>query len=228
MPYKVEGAFVPIDMLVMGMIPNNVYIIGAGESLFLVDPTCSPDRILAALGDRVPAAIVLTHQHWDHMGAAAAMREATGAPVIAHELDAPYIEGTMRLPNEHHEFEPCKVDRVVVHDEIVQIGQIAWRVIHTPGHSPGSMCLFAQPEAAEGANLGADLGRPVLVSGDTLFSGATGRTDFWESNPDDMRTVALPRLAQLPDETLVLPGHNDLTTIGLAWRYVFPYFGIMR
>lgn len=223
MTYKLTEGCLPIEFLVMGPIQNNVYIIGEGDGLFVVDPTCWPERILEALGGRSPCAIVLTHQHWDHVGAAAALRSETGAPVIAHALDAPYITGELQLEQEHRAFEPCPVDRIVEHGDVVHLGTVPWRVIHTPGHTMGSMCLFV--EAAAGSNPD---GRPILVAGDTLFAGATGRFDFPESSPRDMREVAVPRLAELPDETIVLPGHNDLTLIEIERKRVFPRFGIMR
>ena len=223
MTYRVEGSCIPIEFLVMGPIDNNVYIIGSGEDLFVVDPTCEADRILAALDGRVPSAIVLTHQHWDHVGAAADLRTATGAPVIAHTLDAPFITGERSLRNQSPLFKTCPVDRTVEHEDMLEIGKIAWRVLHTPGHTPGSMCLFAAAKDSPNPD-----GASVLVSGDTLFAGATGRTDFENGSPDDMRNVALPRLAELPDETIVLPGHEGLTTIATERRRVFARYDIMR
>ena len=93
-----------------------------------------------------------------------------------------------------------------------------WKVISTPGHTPGSVCFFLSSEDGariEGAN--------VLVSGDTLFCGSIGRTDF-EGGDDRAMRASLRRLSHLPDETLVLPGHNSLTTIADEQRRVFAYF----
>jgi len=220
MAYKVEGLCLPVECLVMGLIENNVYIIGdeAASAVIVVDPSCEPDRILAALGDRKPDAIVITHCHWDHVGAAAALREATGALVIASSIDAPVITGAAKLAGSHRRAEPCPVDHTVEHGDIVQIGNMPWKVIGTPGHTPGGICLYIDPQFGTNPE-----GSPILVSGDTLFCGTIGRTDFPEGSMDDMR-VSLKRLAALPDETVVLPGHNGLTTIGAERQRVFAYF----
>ena len=218
--YQVEELCLHVQFLVMGPIQNNVYIIGSEDAggLLLVDPSCESERILAALGGRSVDAIVLTHAHWDHVGAAAKMREATGAPVIASDIDAPFITGDARLEAGMQRFEPCPVDKTVSHGDILQIGAMPWKVIGTPGHTPGSMCLFIDPQFGTDVN-----GAPILISGDTLFCGSIGRTDFAGGSMADMRK-SLKRLASLPDETVVLPGHNDLTTIGDERRRVFAYY----
>ena len=200
---------VKIEVAVLGPIENNVYIIEGPDATFVVDPTEQAPYIVDLLKGRPCAAIVLTHAHWDHVGAARELRELTGATVIASVVDAPLIDGSEPLGRNRRGFEPCPVDRAVSDGEIVEIGSMKWRVMVTPGHTPGSMCLFLDPA------FGADPeGIPVLISGDTLFSGAHGRTDFEGGNPAAMRESLL-RLAELPEETLVLPGHNQLTTIAL-------------
>lgn len=200
---------VKIEVAVMGPIENNVYIIEGPDATLVVDPTEQAPYILELLGERSCAAIVLTHAHWDHVGAAKELRELTGAPVIASTVDAPLIDGSEPLGHNRRSFEPCTVDRAVDDGETVEIGSMKWQVMVTPGHTPGSMCLFL--DSAYGADPD---GMPVLISGDTLFSGAHGRTDFEGGSPTAMRE-SLMRLAKLPDETLVLPGHNQLTTIAL-------------
>lgn len=212
---EVKGTCVPVEYLVMGMLQNNVYVIDDGKATIVVDPTCNADDIVAALDGRTLDAIVLTHRHFDHVGAACALREKTGATVIASKIDTPVIEGTEEIPRESRGFEPCPVDHTVEDGDVVQIGDMAWRVMLTPGHTPGSMCLFIDPR------FGTDpQGAPVLVSGDTLFFGSIGRTDFAGGSMDDMRR-SLTYLAVLPDETIVLPGHGDQTTIGAERERVF-------
>ena len=206
MAHRVQGACVDIGILVMGIIDNNVYLISDGTATIVVDPSCHEDEILEALDGRTVDAIVLTHAHWDHVGAAAALQRATGAQVIASAVDAPVIEGANSLGPGHMRFEPCEVTRKVNDGDIVEIGSMTWHVTITPGHTPGSMCLFL--DAAECGREGLS----VLVSGDTLFAGTHGRTDFEGGDLAAMR-ASLKRLAALPDDTLVLPGHNDLTTI---------------
>ena len=200
---------VKIEVTVLGPIDNNVYIIEGSDATFVVDPTEQAPYLVELLKGRSCAAIVLTHAHWDHIGAAKELRDLTGAPVIASAVDAPIIEGSERLGSNLCGFDPCPVDRAVSDGEIVEIGSMKWQVMVTPGHTPGSMCLFLDP--AYGAD---PEGIPVLISGDTLFSGAHGRTDFEGSNPAAM-CESLHRLAELPEETLVLTGHNQLTTIAL-------------
>lgn len=220
MTYKVDGLCLPVEFLVLGPIENNVYIIGPDPAgaIIVVDPSCEPERILEALDGRVPEAIFITHRHYDHIGAAAALREATGAMVVASAVDAPYITGEKVNRSPFGKLEPCPVDRLVEHGDIVQVGNVPWQVIATPGHTPGCICLLA--EARYGTN---PEGLPILVSGDTLFCGSIGRIDFPESVPEAMGD-SLKRLAVLPDNTAVLPGHNDLTTIGAERRRVFARF----
>ena len=90
--YEISGLCVDVEYMIMGVLANNVYIVSDGEGTMVVDPSCSADKILAALGERKLDAIVLTHSHFDHTGAAAELRKATGAPVIASAVDAPLID----------------------------------------------------------------------------------------------------------------------------------------
>lgn len=213
---KAEGTCVPVEYVTLGMLGNNVYLISDGAATIVVDPSCEPDEILAAAGGRSIDAIVLTHRHHDHVGAAKALRDRTGALVIASAVDAPAIDGTAQPADER--FEPCPVDHLVGDGDILKIGNMPWKVILTPGHTEGCICLFLDPR------FGTDpTGAPVLVSGDTLFRGTIGRTDFPGGSMDAMRH-SLKRLAALPDETVVLPGHEALTTIGAERKRVFAYY----
>ena len=216
---QVKGACVKIEYLVLGPIENNVYLIDDGSTSFVADPACNPEVILNALGERVPACIVITHGHWDHTGAAAALREATGAPVIASAADKGRITGEHGEARHRQLNTPCAVDRVVGDGDVLEIGSMKWQVIATPGHTPGGLCFYLPP--ANGQQ-----GAPVLISGDTLFAGTHGRTDFEESDPMAMRS-SLRRLTELPDETIVLPGHNSMTTIGRE-RWWLQEGGIVR
>lgn len=214
---KIDGLCVDVKYLIMGMLENNVYIISDGTATFVVDPTDHADLIVERLGGSRLDAIVLTHSHWDHVGAAQKLAELTGAPVIASAEDAEYIENpdaggtSRRAPS-------CTVDRRVSHGDTVTIGNMQWKVIETPGHTSGSICLFCIPQFGNHKD-----GYPVLISGDTLFAGTTGRTDFERGSDADM-AESMKKLAMLTDDTVVLPGHNSLTTIG-AERQTFARFG---
>ncbi|MEG0070368.1 MAG: MBL fold metallo-hydrolase [Raoultibacter sp.] len=212
--YQVDKGCVSVEFLVLGPIENNTFIISDDAGLCVVDPSSDCEAILAALDGRKPEAIILTHRHHDHVDVAAALREATGAPVIASLLDSDEIEhptsdgSSVMAP-------PCKVDTRVGDGAIVRIGNMAWDVIETPGHTEGSMCLYLD------SAFGVDKEKvPILIAGDTLFFGSIGRTDFKGGSMADMHE-SLKELAKLPDSTLVLPGHNDLTTIGAERRRVF-------
>lgn len=212
MTQHVNGACVPIEYLTLGPIDNNVYIVDDGENCFVVDPSCQAGRILDAIGERKVDAIVITHGHFDHTGAAAELREATGAPVIASSVDKPLVTGEGGERRHRHLVTPCVVDRTVDDGDVLEIGAMKWQVIATPGHTPGGVCFLLEPADGQG-------GAPVLFSGDTLFAGTHGRTDFPESNPADM-AESLKRLAGLPDQTIVLPGHNGFTTIAREKRWL--------
>lgn len=216
--YEVTGACVDIEMLVLGPIQNNTYLISDGTALICVDPAAELNRIIAAIGDRKLDAIFVTHHHNDHVGALRELHDATQAPVYASEIDAPLIE----KGNTNDPMMPahgCPVAYKLKDKEVFNVGiDMRWKTILTPGHTPGGICLFLDSE------FGMRVQDPnVLVSGDTLFAGSIGRTDFAGGDDNAMR-ASLKKLSQLPNETLVLPGHNSLTTIGTEQNRVFRFF----
>ena len=144
--------------------------------------------------------ILLTHSHWDHIADLALLREQTGAAVYVHAEDAPNVEkpGVDALPL----FFPIAgvhPDRLIKEGDEIRVGQIVLEVIHTPGHSPGGVCFFCRKEG-------------ILFAGDTLFAGGIGRLDLPTSRQHLMR-ASLAKLAALPGDTHVIPGHGDDTTI---------------
>ncbi len=216
--FEVQGLCVDVTYLVLGVLQNNTYIVSDGQGTMVVDPSCDADKILAALDGATPDAIVVTHGHWDHFGAAAELREATGAPVVASVADAPFIVEPLDKGMARKAV-PCAVDRTVANGDVVEVGAMKWKVVETPGHSKGSICLFIIPQFGNHPG-----GLPVLLSGDTLFAGTVGRTDFEGGSMVEM-AASIKKLAALPDDTAVLPGHNSLTTIGAERRRVFTMFG---
>ncbi len=216
--FEVQGLCVDVTYLVLGVLQNNTYIISDGQGTMVVDPSCDADKILTALDGATPDAIVVTHGHWDHFGAAAELREATGAPVVASVADAPFIVEPLDKGMARKAV-PCAVDRTVANGDVVEVGAMKWKVVETPGHSKGSICLFIIPQFGNHPG-----GLPVLLSGDTLFAGTVGRTDFEGGSMVEM-AASIKKLAALPDDTAVLPGHNSLTTIGAERRRVFTMFG---
>jgi glyoxylase-like metal-dependent hydrolase (beta-lactamase superfamily II) len=176
----------------LGPYANNAYIIvdrPSGESLFVDAPLDSARAIEAAAGTNVRR-IVVTHRHADHWANIDQVKRATGAPAYCHEADrAQYA---------------AKVDGTVGDRDELRVGESVVRVIHTPGHTPGSICLFV--ETASG---------PALISGDTLFPGGPGRSDNAQALLQMVESIKAS-LLQLPPETAVYPGHGDDTTIGVS------------
>lgn len=215
---EVSGACVDVEFLVLGPIENNTYFISDGESLVVVDPSCRADAIMARLAGRKLDAILVTHHHHDHVGALAELRKKTGAKVYASAIDARIIENPDSYPSYGGKAAACPVDVKLRDKDKVTVGRMVWQAILTPGHTQGGMCFYLDPTNGRNAK-----GWGVLAAGDTLFCGSIGRTDFAGGNMADMKR-SLKRLSRLPDHTLVLPGHNALTTIADERKRVFKYY----
>jgi glyoxylase-like metal-dependent hydrolase (beta-lactamase superfamily II) len=178
----------------LGPFDNNAYIIadGATGEALLVDAPLESERALErASGYRV-VRVLMTHRHGDHWANIDLVKERTGAPVFCHEADrAPYA---------------AKVDGTIADNDEIVIGETRVRAIHTPGHTPGSVCFVVA--ASDG---------DVVLSGDTLFPGGPGRSDSAEALREMIASIT-SRLLTLPDATRVYPGHGDNTTIADARR----------
>lgn len=200
-----------VRRLVLGALDTNCYLVddGQGGPVVVIDPAGEADRILVALDGSPLAAVVLTHGHFDHLGAASELLTERPAPLMAHALDAEGITSTIGTGGAMFGFDYVApaAERLLGEGEAITAGDLALTVLHTPGHTPGSICLLA------GEN---------LFSGDTLFAGSVGRTDFPGGDPQAMRR-SVARLAALPDVTRIHPGHGPSSTIARE-RRVNPFF----
>jgi len=204
---------VAVEGLTLGELETNCWIAsdGAGGPLLVIDPAGEADVVIAALRGRPVAAVILTHGHFDHLGAATAVLAATGAPLFAHSADAAAVTNAAANGGLVFGFDAVapEPDRELEDGDVVEAGALRLEVLHTPGHTPGSICLYVDSE-----------GGPHLFSGDTLFAGSVGRTDFPGGDPRAMRD-SIGRLALLPADTLVHPGHGPDTTLAREARSNF-------
>ena len=219
------------------MLQCNCSILGdpATREAIVVDPGDEVERIVEILERHKlkVLAIVSTHTHIDHVGGLAALHRITGAPVFMHESDLELYRNLdmqaqwLRMPTP----EITDVEQFLREGDAVRWGGYEARVIHTPGHTPGSLCLYipareittphgtaaragAKRAVASQATAGNGGDDSRLIAGDTLFAGSIGRTDLWGGSfPEIMKSLHTKVMA-LPDETLVLPGHGEATTIG--------------
>jgi glyoxylase-like metal-dependent hydrolase (beta-lactamase superfamily II) len=207
-----------VTKLAVGPIQANCFIVGCEETrqAAVIDPGDEADRILLTLagaGLKV-VQIINTHGHFDHVGANRRMKQATGAPILIHALDAPMLGLLSRSAaawGMSAENSPPP-DRMVDDGDTIPVGTLTFKVIHTPGHTPGGVSLLC--------------GMSLFV-GDTLFAGSVGRTDFPGGSFDALQASIRDKLFTLPPETTVYTGHGEETTIG-AERRGNPYVGMGR
>lgn len=160
---------------------------------------------LAALGLRAKY-LVHTHAHIDHIGDVATLRDRTGAPALLHPADLPLYRAMEMQAMWIGLAQPPRVvdlDADLQDGDVLRIGGVSLRVLHTPGHTPGSCCFAIDHGAAT-----------TVLSGDTLFAGSIGRSDLGGTSMEDIVASIHGKLLDYPDETLVVPGHGPSTTIG--------------
>lgn len=189
-----------------GPFETNAYVVVCSKTnqAVIIDP--APDSftsIVQFIEDEqlTPIALWLTHSHWDHIADAAPLIKKYHLPVYIHPLDAPNLTspGADKLPC-WIRIEGVTPTHLLKEGETLTVGDLTFIVIHTPGHTPGGVCFYSPKEK-------------VLISGDTLFKGTIGNLSFPTSVPDQM-WPSLAKLAKLPPDTSVYPGHGDPTMIG--------------
>ena len=203
-----------IIRLPVGMLQANCYLVAeAGGDAVVIDPGAEAERIIEAVRSRDLKVkhILLTHVHFDHMQAAADVAAATGADILAPEGDWPALTDPQlslchMMPGGGSQ--TLSAAGKLWDGEVVEAGKLRLTVLHTPGHTPGSCCFLCGD---------------VLFTGDTLFRGSVGRTDFPGGSMQEMaKSLSLLAELPLPDATKVLPGHESFSTLGQE-RSTNPY-----
>ncbi len=197
-----------IKKITVGPLENNCFVIAdekSGECL-VIDPGDEPDRILDLIREDnfQLKYIVCTHAHFDHVAAVPEIKEETKAKIVLHRDDLDIYRGTKdQAAAWGYEIDPLpEPDIFVSEGDILEAGDLKFEVLHTPGHSQGSFCLY---------------GEGVIITGDTLFAGSVGRTDLYGGDIDKLKK-SFRRLMHLPDDVKILPGHGPESTIGKEKR----------
>ncbi|HEX9756424.1 MAG TPA: MBL fold metallo-hydrolase [Nitrospiria bacterium] len=195
-----------LEHLAVGLFQCNCLILGCETThdAIVVDPGDEADRILEILGHRglKLKAILHTHAHLDHVGATHQLQSITGASVALHGEDL-FLHSNLKMQAEFLGLPvptPARIDHFLKDKEEVKVGDLQTQILHTPGHTPGSICFHFPGE------------REILLTGDTLFAGSIGRTDLWGGSYDDILN-SVRQLMEFKDETEVFPGHGPVTTI---------------
>ena len=202
-----------IKCVVVGMLEGNCYVVkcGQGGQGVVIDPGDEADLIAEAIeaAGMEPEVVLLTHGHIDHTNAGAALRKRFRSRVACHALDAPMVRGEDGESLFGFERKPCVVDQELGEGDVLNVGGVPIKVLHTPGHTSGSVCYI--------------MGN-VLFSGDTLFKCSIGRTDLPGGSDHEMAASLGNRIATLDEGMVVYPGHGPSTTIGYEKRHN-PFLG---
>jgi hydroxyacylglutathione hydrolase len=195
---------VRINTIVVGRLETNCYILESNGEAVIVDPGDEAERILGFIRDInvTPARIVATHTHFDHVLGVEGVRKASKVPFLIHPDDLPMLQSMQSRVRQFMGFEvppPPKVDGYLKNGDSLSLGGEAIRVLHTPGHSPGSISL-----AGDG----------FVMTGDALFNQSIGRTDLPGGDLKTLTHSIREKLFKLKDDTTVYPGHGPETTIG--------------
>ena len=197
-----------IQALTVGPIMANCYIVGCErtKTAAVIDPGGdAPDILMALAKSQLTVKYLLnTHGHFDHVGANKEMKDATGAELLIHALDAPMISQRSPMSFGMGGGDPVPADRTIKDGDTISFGDITLTVIHTPGHTPGGVSFY--------------MDKAVFV-GDTLFAGSIGRTDFPGGSFETLKNSIQQKLFTLGDDVVVYPGHMGVTRIGEERKY---------
>jgi glyoxylase-like metal-dependent hydrolase (beta-lactamase superfamily II) len=193
-----------VHTLVVGRLQTNCYILQSNSTALIIDPGDEPERIIRFLSDIAvkPSQIIATHTHFDHVLGVDMIRTKLKIPFLIHRDDLSMLESMQSRVRQFMGFSvppPPKVDRFLTDGESITFGQDTVKVLHTPGHSPGSISI---------------LGRGFVLTGDALFNQSIGRTDLPGGDFDTLVRSITERLFSLDDDTVVYPGHGPETSIG--------------
>jgi hydroxyacylglutathione hydrolase len=193
-----------IHTLVVGRLQTNCYVLQSESTAFIVDPGDEPERILRFLNDIAvsPTKIIATHSHFDHVLGVEAIQRGLNIPFLIHRDDLSLLQSMQSRVRQFMGFEvssPPKVDRFLKDGDTLNLGGEIVKVVHTPGHSPGSISLS---------------GQGFVLTGDALFNQSIGRTDLPGGDLETLVHSIKERLFKLDDQTVVYPGHGPETTIG--------------
>ena len=213
------------EILPVGMLQCNCHIVGDPQTreAIVIDPGDDAARILEVVERHhlKVTAIVITHAHIDHVIGLRRVHAATGAPVYMHADDL----GLYRMLDVQASWlgwktpEEVPIDQLVREGDMIRWGRHEAQILHTPGHTPGSICLY-MPSDMPGDPTGESAAKPArsgtgqLFAGDTLFAGGIGRTDLWGGSFEGIIHSLKGKLLEFPDDTIVYPGHGEITTIG--------------
>jgi hydroxyacylglutathione hydrolase len=195
------------DIIVVGHLGVNCFVLGCEQTGIgvVVDPGADGDEILALVTKRGLniEKIINTHGHFDHVGANKQLKEATGAQLLIHDRDTPYLSRVAEVATMYGlraDNSPAP-DRLLTDGEELTFGSCRMIVLHTPGHTPGGCCLYFPEEGK-------------VITGDTLFAESVGRTDLPGGSSETLINSIRTKLLPLPDETTVYPGHGPESSIG--------------
>lgn len=194
-----------VKTLIVSVLDSNCHLVYNDEEALIVDPGAEAERIKAAIEelDVRPVAILLTHTHFDHIGAVDEIREEYKIPVYVSSEEEDWLQNpTMNLSRmQGEDLIVGAAEHIFQPEEVIEIGDFSFKVVATPGHSPGSVSfIFADGE--------------FVVTGDALFAGGVGRTVFPGSEPEKLVPNVREKLFTLPDHYTIYPGHRETSTIG--------------